>query len=146
MLSTDIPNPNEWGWLLAEGESYVSIPTDTKYALFDILKVVSCKCSVDKEYPCSSNICSCRKHGLPCFKACLNCVEDRCKNATQISFSLPEGSELDRDSEEDDVEVVLPAGEDIVVPDILNDCVNPDANWLDEETVLTTDTVLHVDI
>lgn len=56
-------DPEEWGWK-AENGVLVPTPTDLKPAPDDVLNVISCKCRIMRKNTCSSQVCSCKKHGL----------------------------------------------------------------------------------
>ncbi len=70
-LSVDI-DPTKWGWKL-DGKSLQPLMTDLEPAPEFIIKFIRCKCKLSARSPCSSNVCSCRKHGLKCVSACGDC-------------------------------------------------------------------------
>jgi len=61
-------NADEWGWKI-ENDMFVPIKTDIKAAPDDLLNIISCKCQMVRKNPCSSQLCSCQKHGLQCVAA-----------------------------------------------------------------------------
>jgi hypothetical protein len=103
-------NALDWGWKI-ENDLYVAITTDLKPAPDDILNVISCKCRMLKNNACSSQVCSCRKHGLKCVVACKHCCGKVCTNAEHRSSDVPETAELkaniDEPDEEENVRIVI---------------------------------------
>ena len=73
--------PERWGWKLVDNE-LAPIPTDLPPAPQELLELIRCKCNGD----CSSRACSCRKSGLPCNDACINC-DSNCTNSTQLTYN-----------------------------------------------------------
>lgn len=67
-------DPLQMGWKLEEGV-YSPVLSKSECAPTDILNFIRCKCKAG----CSSNLCSCKKHGLNCVLACTNCRGD-CEN------------------------------------------------------------------
>ena len=65
-------DPTQWGWK-ADGKFLQPIMTDLDPAPGTLLKFIRCKCKVSTRNPCSSNVCSCQKHGLKCIVACGDC-------------------------------------------------------------------------
>src|SRR6218665_2089505 len=80
-LATDI-QPTDWRWKISN-DRYVPIQTDLQPAPDEILNVVRCKCKVERRRPCSTQLCSCMKHGLSCVAACKNCYGDQCENVAE---------------------------------------------------------------
>jgi hypothetical protein len=76
----------DWGWRKNDN-SLVPIMTDKDPAPIDLLKFIRCNCKLTTKNPCSSNICTCRKHGLSCMAACGNCHGQHCTN---IKVTQPE--------------------------------------------------------
>ena len=64
-------DPCEWGWK-KPNNIFEPIQTLLECAPMNLLKFVRCKCKTG----CSSNLCSCKKHGLPCVPSCKNCHGD----------------------------------------------------------------------
>ena len=54
--------------------------TDLNAAPDNILCFIRCNCSISKKHPCSTNTCSCKKHGIVCVSACGNCSGIDCEN------------------------------------------------------------------
>ena len=54
--------------------------TDLNAAPDNILCFIRCNCNISKKRPCSTNTCSCKKHGLVCVSACGNCNGIDCEN------------------------------------------------------------------
>ena len=75
-------SPNEWGWEQIES-GWSPISTDAPPAPEELLKVIRCNCQTD----CSSQRCSCKKHGMKCSLACGNCKGSACQNAGLFEVS-----------------------------------------------------------
>ena len=61
--------------------------TDLNAAPDNILCFIWCNCSISKKRPCSTNTCSCKKHGLVCVSACRNCNGidcEKCENEVHM--------------------------------------------------------------
>ena len=98
LMSVEL-NPLDWGWKLSDG-SYDPIMTDLSAAPDNILRFIRCNCNVTKKSPCSTNVCSCRRHGLQCVSACGNCIGVECENCDNDEVSSDEesvGSDQDAD-------------------------------------------------
>jgi len=54
--------------------------TDLKAAPEKILRFVRRNCNCSKTNPCSTKVCSCKKHGLVCVSACGDCHVVYCEN------------------------------------------------------------------
>lgn len=87
-------NPLDWGWKLSNG-NYDPVMTDLSAAPDNILRFIRCNCNSSKKNPCSTNTCSCRKHGLPCVSACGDCNGVDCENCE---------NEIDMDDDSDEEE------------------------------------------
>ena len=74
-------DPLSWGWSLVQGR-LAPIQVDLPPAPETLLQVIRCNCKTD----CSSNRCTCRKHGLQCSTACGNCRGIVCSNAPIVSL------------------------------------------------------------
>ena len=61
-------DPAAWGWNLDQGV-YTPVMGSSTCAPDDLLQFIRCKCKSG----CTSNLCSCKKHGLKCVFACKNC-------------------------------------------------------------------------
>ena len=86
----------DWGWRKNDN-SLVPIMTDKDPAPIDLLKFIRCNCKLTTKNPCSSNICTCRKHGLSCMTACGNCHGQNCTN---IKVTQPELQSIDSEDDE----------------------------------------------
>ena len=64
----------DWGWK-REKSHLIPVMTDKEPAPSDILKIIRCRC----KRSCTT-MCSCKKNGLKCVKACLNCQGESCDN------------------------------------------------------------------
>jgi len=116
--------PTDWGWKLIDGR-FTPITTDAEVAPENILNVVRCKCHTESDRPCSTKVCSCRKHGLDCLPACRHCHGTDCENVTVdselLSFSEDDASACPASSPvlpteyDDDLEFFIP--------------------WMDEEVI-----------
>ena len=60
-----------------------SISTDAPPAPEELLKVIRSNCNTD----CSSQRCSCKKHGMKCSLTCGNCKGSACQNAGLFEVS-----------------------------------------------------------
>jgi 5'-3' exonuclease len=120
LMDTDL-QPEDWGWRVVDGR-YVPVATVLPAAPDDILTVIRCKCKMETKRPCSTQLCSCLKHGLACVSACKNCHGDQCDNA-DVHSAVSE--------DDDDEEMVVSDIEDLF-PD---DCKQFDVPWLYEEVV-----------
>ncbi len=85
--------PTQWGWK-TENTSLQPIMTDLDPAPEGLLKFIRCKCKLSSRNPCSSNICSCRKHGLKCVAACGDCRGQSCQNTELDEIFSEEQDEL----------------------------------------------------
>ena len=66
----------------------------------NILHVIRCNCNTSKKRPCSTNVCSCRKHGLVCVSArggCHGVNGDRtnCEKEINIETNDEDGNIFD---------------------------------------------------
>ena len=64
------------------GTTVTPITTDADYAPVDLLHIIKCNCKSSNA--CSTNVCTCRKHGIPCLPACGECRGDNCSNTQLI--------------------------------------------------------------
>ena len=87
----------EWGWKKS-GSSITPITTDLAYAPSSLQHIIRCNCKSSR--PCSSNACTCRKHGISCLPACGECRGEDCFNCvSRVTYqSLNEDS-----TDEDDM-------------------------------------------
>ena len=79
-------NPNDWGWKI-EGTTMTPIKSDKAVAPESLLKVIKCNCKLTTKAPCSTNLCSCRKHGLRCLSSCGKCYGETCENK-EVNLSI----------------------------------------------------------
>jgi len=120
LLSTEALQPCEWGWQLVDGKGLRPVLTDKKCAPDKLTKVIFCKCKMSTKQPCSTKLCSCRKHGLPCVKACLHCSGEDCDNGSpqdDIDADLDDDINDDAAGGVDDWQIVVmgtPGDEEIV--------------------------------
>jgi hypothetical protein len=126
LMATDM-NAENWGWKVSEGQ-FVPIATDLEVAPSDILNVVRCKCRSDTQRSCTSQLCSCRKHGLLCVAACKNCNGEACENIEAAGVHMG-------DDDGDDNDFVLEADEGMPEEEIPEDCMHFDIPWIEEEIV-----------
>lgn len=131
-LTTEVPMAVEdWGWKKDQG-MYSPIDTDQNAAPDDLLTVISCKCKTSTKKPCSSNICSCRKHGLHCVAACNHCYGELCENTAPLrTCSILYENDVDGDGDGEGTSEM-----EFLTPD---DLENVDSFELYEEIVETTD-------
>ena len=124
--------PEDWGWRVNNGK-YTPILTDLPVAPEDLLKVIKCGCSITSSRPCSTQICTCFKHGLTCVPACKNCCGDQCENIeSQCTAEVsPNFSNSDEYDNNEDLEELIP-----------EDCREFDFPWIDEEIIESAETLL----
>lgn len=77
----------DWGWQIDNNKLF-PIQTTLEIAPPQLKKLVRCRCKVSKKNPCSTNICSCRKNGVPCISLCWNCRGEECCNVEVSSKRL----------------------------------------------------------
>jgi hypothetical protein len=132
LLSTEVMNPQEWGWQLHEGE-YIPIANDIGIAPPDILKDACCKCSAGSKKQCGTRACLCLKYGLSCVPACKNCNGASYENTKQ--FVLGEDDLVDDDlAESAEVFEVSDSIDEYLFDDVM-ECIIP---WFAEEEVVTS--------
>ena len=73
-LSHEPIDPSSCGWKI-DSDIYTPITTVEECAPTDLLQFIRCGCKAG----CTSNMCSCKKHGLRCVPACKHCCGD-CEN------------------------------------------------------------------
>ena len=76
-------NATEWGWKI-ENNKFLQISTDQQPAPEEILKIIRCSCKSSSKNQCGTNVCTCRKNGLPCVSACGDCHSNECLNAETV--------------------------------------------------------------
>lgn len=101
-------NPVEWGWKLNENR-YVPIATDNPAAPHELLNVVRCKCKLSSRRPCTTQLCSCIKHGLSCVTACKHCNGEQCLNSEVCNSD----GDSDNDVEEQLASSTYDRGDDV---------------------------------
>ena len=99
---------------------YVPVPTDMQPVPEDMLSVIACKCKTSTKNPCSSQICSCRKHGMQYVAACKRCCGKECENVSQHT-NTREASDGDASSFDDDDGMELVDENDGIVNDAWDD-------------------------
>ena len=70
--------PEDWGWSIKEN-TMTPIKSDLLVAPERLLKIIRCNCKDSSKAPCSTAICSCRKHGLTCASSCGDCHGELCE-------------------------------------------------------------------
>ena len=120
-------NPTDWGWNVFQ-ECYIPVITNLSPAPAELMNLIKCQCKLESRRPCSSSLCSCVKHGLPCLPSCKNCCGQHCENAdiTSVNETI-----LEPDNEIDAELIENALAEDI----ILEDDLKIDIPWLEEEVV-----------
>ena len=88
---------SHWGWMKS-GNTITPITTDLEYAPQELRYVIRCNCKSAR--PCSSNICSCRRHGIPCLPSCGECRGEDCLNSA-VAFDKDRGLSDGSDEEGD---------------------------------------------
>ena len=79
-LSDGMKNAEEWGWNKKDGLNMFPIITTAEYAPSYLQHDVRCQRMKSSKKPCSTNKCTCRKHGLPCLPSCGGCGGEDCYN------------------------------------------------------------------
>ena len=79
--------PEDWGWKMVDGK-LLPVQTNRNPAPDYLLDIITCGCKTG----CAGNNCSCRKFGLHCSPACMECKGLQCTNVIHI--------DLDSDTEE----------------------------------------------
>ena len=72
-------NPCDWGWRRISNVLH-PIMTDTPAAPESLLSSIRCNCKSSSPKQCGTLLCTCRKNGWPCGKACGACRGIDCKN------------------------------------------------------------------
>ena len=76
-------SPSDWGWKENNG-CLLPVTTDLDVAPVLLKKVIRCKCKTTGKNFCGTNLCSCRKHGLPCLSSCSGCRGEDCMNCEEV--------------------------------------------------------------
>lgn len=87
-------NPEEWGWKKLK-TGLAPVTSLLPPAPDDLLKLVSCKCTINCQRSCG-----CRKAGLNCSTLCLNC-ENSCDNTAVILENQEDEEEMTNELELD---------------------------------------------
>ena len=77
-------DPKLWGWKLENPQYLMPIKNDREVAPENLLKVIRCNCKATSKSPCSTKVCSCRKHGISCMQSCGGCHGETCENKQVI--------------------------------------------------------------
>lgn len=83
ILSLDINcglDPCLWGWERKNGV-LKPVKTDKPVAPEFLLKVIRCNCKSSSRNACATQVCTCKKNGLPCVPACGSCRGLSCCNS-----------------------------------------------------------------
>ena len=62
------------------------VKTDQQIAPDNLLKIIRCNCKATSKSPCSTKLCSYRKHGLSCMQSCGECHGETCENREVINL------------------------------------------------------------
>ena len=71
----------DWGWK-TQGEIYVPVTLGKPVAPDELINIIHCGC----KYDCSTQHCSCVKHGIKCGMGCSNCDELNCSNCESMEL------------------------------------------------------------
>jgi len=118
-------DPEDWGWSLKGGQ-FMPIQTDLKPAPEELLSVITCRCKITTRRPCSTQMCSCFKHGLHCVAACKHCCGEECGNVSQLTLVDVNQEDDEADELHDSVTEELDVFGDEVI------------GWVDEEVLGST--------
>ena len=69
----------DWGWKVKDSTMYL-IKTGQAIAPESLLKVIKCNCQSKSKLQCTTNLYSCRRHGLTCISSCGDCHSELCDN------------------------------------------------------------------
>ena len=78
-------NPEDWGWKI-EDSTLNPVKSDKAVAPQTLLKIIRCNCKSTSKAPCSTNLCSCKKHGMNCMSSCGDCHGESCGNVQVFYF------------------------------------------------------------
>ena len=84
-FNNSLKDPTERGWKL-ENFMYQPVATTKEAAPQELIKIIRCGCKINQN-ACSTNICSCRKNGLPCVPSCTNCHGLDCSNIKDTIYA-----------------------------------------------------------
>lgn len=93
-------NPLDYGWKQTINR-FTPIATDLPIAPPELLKAIRCQC---KKGDCSTLRCPCKKIGLYCSTACLDCDHACCKNQL---YDLINEQEDDNDDYDEDIALLF---------------------------------------
>ena len=82
-LDLDVLDPCEWGWFNNNGKLY-PVMTDQEPAPAFLLNFIRCNCKLTSKNTCGTNMCSCRRNGLKCVRACGDCRGINCHNVEEM--------------------------------------------------------------
>ena len=72
MLESQSMNPREYGWIFTD--SFEPVGSTEPIAPPTILEFISCNCQITVTgNSCENNRCACRRYGMKCIPACVNC-------------------------------------------------------------------------
>lgn len=91
--------PEEWGWEIKDSR-LIPIMSNKPVAPEMLLKVIRCNCKSTSKAPCSTNICSCKKHGMKCMPSCGDCYGEYCENAQKLDDDNDSDTDEDLESED----------------------------------------------
>ena len=72
-------NPENWGWKI-EDSILNPVKSDKAVAPQTLLKIIWCNCKSTSKAPCSTNLCSYKKHGMNCMSSCRDYHSESCGN------------------------------------------------------------------
>ena len=110
--------PTQWGWHVEGGKMH-PIFMQCQPGPPEVMKIICCSCK--SKQPCSSQLCTCRKHGMKCIAACGHCHGTDCDNAETVAPVL-EDSDIEVDDEQ--MGALLIADSEL--------------DWIDEEDVVAS--------
>lgn len=103
-LGSTCLNAEEWGWSVVNG-LYMPVASDLPPAPDKLLKVIHCKCQMLTGRACSTRVCTCRKHGLPCVAACKNCNGRDCENVDNSPVAVAQNEETEDETDINETDV-----------------------------------------
>ena len=91
-LDEQILHAPSWGFH-PQRNGLKPIKTDLEAAPGIVLNVIRCNCKLTSRNTCSTMLCSCKKHGLPCVTACGDCQGKNCHNIS-LAYATKEDMEV----------------------------------------------------
>ena len=88
-LSLDVLEPCDWGWFTNNGKLFPTM-TDQEPAPASLLNYIRCNCKLTSKNTCGTNLCSCRRNGLKCVRACGECRGMNCNNVERMILEVDE--------------------------------------------------------